>query len=146
MRRSAPALVDPGPPSRVMSLERHIDVLVCGAGPVGLTAALALARRGGLAVEVIDEADVRAGLSYALALHPATLRLLDELGVAGELLEHGLAVDRIAFYDRSERRLELAVSALGGAFPFVLVLPQSRLEEVLIAPERAGGACAIATA
>ena len=51
---------------------RNPDVLVVGAGPVGMFAALSLARAG-VDVEVIDQAARRAGHSYAVGLHPASL-------------------------------------------------------------------------
>jgi NADPH-dependent dioxygenase len=60
---------------------RHTDpeVLVVGAGPVGLTAALFLQLHG-VRVEVIDEDQRTTQHSYALAIHPRTLRILDEAG------------------------------------------------------------------
>ena len=69
-----------------MSAVRQADALVVGAGPTGLVAALSLAKAG-LAVEIIDEAWRPAGHSYALALHPRSLLLLDELGVAAAAIE-----------------------------------------------------------
>lgn len=56
------------------------EVLVVGAGPVGLCGALALARKG-FRTEIIDQAEKRGGHSYALALHSQTLRLLEEFGL-----------------------------------------------------------------
>jgi 2-polyprenyl-6-methoxyphenol hydroxylase-like FAD-dependent oxidoreductase len=63
-------------------------VLVVGAGPTGLFAALGLSQAG-LSVEVIDEEWRPAGHSYALALHPRSLRLLDELGLAEDVVARG---------------------------------------------------------
>lgn len=104
------------------------DVLVVGAGPVGLYAALELAERG-IEVEIIDGQWRTAAHSYALALHPASLELLDGLGLAEELLEHGHRVDTVAFYDGGSRKSELKLSALPAKYPFVLVLPQQALED-----------------
>ena len=50
------------------------QVLVIGAGPVGLFTALLLAERG-LKVQIIDEQWRSATRSYGLALHPSSLRL-----------------------------------------------------------------------
>ena len=70
-----------------MRLKRDCQVLVTGAGPVGLFAALSLAERG-IDVQIIDKEWRGSSHSYALALHPEALRLLDALGAAKELIDH----------------------------------------------------------
>lgn len=106
------------------------DVLVVGAGPVGLLAALRLASRG-VRVTILDKHQRTGVHSYALALHSDSLRMLDELGVLPEILSHGHRVERIDFYEGGSRRCGLSFSELGGEHPFVLVLPQSLLESAL---------------
>jgi len=64
-----------------MLLERDVQVLVCGAGPVGLMAALSLARRG-VRAAVVDEQPRTAARTYACALHPRSSELLDDVGAA----------------------------------------------------------------
>ncbi len=106
---------------------RNTEVAIVGGGPVGLLAALVLAERG-VRIQVFDK-DRRTVLhSYALAIHPETLRLLDELRLADRLVEQGHAVRTLAFYEDGRRQAEVDFSGLGGKYPFVLVLPQSRLE------------------
>ena len=61
------------------------EVLVVGAGPVGLVAALFL-QQYDVRVEIVDMHQRTAQHSYALAIHPRTLRILDEAGLSGALL------------------------------------------------------------
>lgn len=105
-------------------------VLVAGAGPVGQFAALCLARRG-VPVQIIDDEWRPAGHSYALALHPASLELLDELGLRDPLLEHAVQVQRVAFYDGKERQAEVDLGKLDTPTPFAAVLRQDRFERLL---------------
>jgi len=117
----------------------HTEVLVVGAGPVGLWTALLLAEKG-IEVSLIDRESRTAARSYACALHPATLELLDTLGLAESAIERGRRVDRVAFYDGPARQAEIQLSKLGGSFPFLLILPQSGLEGLLEQRLRAAGA------
>ena len=107
------------------------QVLVVGAGPVGLSAALRLAQAG-IAVEIIDEQWRPAGHSYALGLHPSSLALLAELGLAEELEQAGARVPTMSLFERRERRAQVPLGE-GARFPFALSLPQSELESRLAA-------------
>lgn len=69
-------------------MNRMDRVLVVGAGPVGLTAAHELARRG-LRVRLVDAAPGPATTSRAVAVHPRTLETFDQMGVVEPVLERG---------------------------------------------------------
>lgn len=106
------------------------EALVVGAGPVGLFAAVRLAERG-IRVQILDEERRPAARSYALALHPASLALLEEAGLASAVLDQGHRLRRLAFYEGRERRAVLDFEALPCRFPFLTVLPQQSLEGIL---------------
>jgi 2-polyprenyl-6-methoxyphenol hydroxylase-like FAD-dependent oxidoreductase len=113
------------------ALSNKVDVLVIGAGPCGLLSALSLARDG-LEVEVVDRAWRSSAQSYACGIHAATLELLERIGVVQSALESGFRVDTVGLYEGAERRGEIHLSELkSGKFPFLLVLAQDRLEELL---------------
>jgi len=113
-----------------MFSKRKTQVLIAGAGPVGLFSALLLAERG-VEVMIVDEEWRTAGHAYGLTLHANTLELLDGEGLASPLLEQAHRVDTIALYDGSDRHTEIDLSALGGRFPYLVALPQSALESTL---------------
>ena len=113
-----------------MRRDDRTEVLVVGAGPVGMFTALQLAGSG-IAVRLIDQESRTAGRSYACALHPRTLQLLDEAGLAREAIQRGQRIETVAFYEGALRRAEIKLSGLLGEFPFVLVLAQSSLEDLL---------------
>ena len=106
------------------------EVLVAGAGPVGLFAGIALQERG-VRVAIYDQDSRMASRSYALALHPSSLCMLDEIGLAQRLISLGTKVETVAFYEGTNRHVELDYRKLDGPFPFLLVVPQNVLEHVL---------------
>src|SRR6476659_1651751 len=103
------------------------EVLVVGAGPVGLVAALFLQQRG-VRVTIVDMHQRTTQHSYALAIHPRTLRVLDEAGLSEGLIRAGRKLTTIAYYDGRDRRAEIDYSALSAKHPYLLVVRQSLLE------------------
>src|SRR3977135_3195193 len=74
-------------------------VIVVGAGPVGLTAALALGRRGIPTVLLAAEPELVMELRGS-TFHPPTLDLLDEFGVVPRMIDVGLKAPTWQFRDR----------------------------------------------
>ena len=108
--------------------ENNPEALIVGAGPVGQFAALALARRG-VRVRVVDRGLWPCAQSYALALHPKSMKLLAGLGLRDAVLSSATMVDSIGLYDAKTRRASLPVA--DGAGDGVAVMRQDVLEGVL---------------
>ena len=103
------------------------EVLVVGAGPVGLVATLFLQQQG-VRVEVLDTHQRTNQHSYALAIHPRTLEILDAAGLSEGLIAAGRKLTKVAYYEGPERRAEIDYSVLTSRHPYLLVLRQSLLE------------------
>ncbi|MFQ5630326.1 MAG: FAD-dependent oxidoreductase [bacterium] len=110
--------------------KKQPEVLVVGAGPVGLLAALLLAKHG-VRVEIVDKEERRAGHSYALALHSQTLALFNTLDLLDKVLEQCYRVQTVGLYEGIERKAELQLSALRPEHAFIAVLQQNTFEGIL---------------
>ncbi|MGV9879669.1 FAD-dependent monooxygenase [Streptomyces sp. NPDC003006] len=110
-------------------------VVVAGAGPVGLMTAAELALAG-IQVLVVDKRPAPAPHPRALSLHARSLELLDRRGLASRLVQEGRRMPCGHF---AALPVALDFSVLDTRFPFMLGLPQTRLEEVLEMHARALG-------
>jgi 2-polyprenyl-6-methoxyphenol hydroxylase-like FAD-dependent oxidoreductase len=105
-------------------------VLIAGAGPTGLAAALFLAELG-VNSRIVDPAPAAALTSKALAVNPRSLELLKPTGVADRILAEGRSVQRMQLRGEHGQLLAtIPVNVLPGPFPMV-ALPQSRTEALL---------------
>jgi 3-(3-hydroxy-phenyl)propionate hydroxylase len=108
-------------------------VVIVGAGPVGLTVALSLARQG-IPVQVIESepgltVDQRAG-----SFHPPTLEMLAPLGVTEEMHRIGIKVPRWQIRDRKQGVIvewDLGLIADLTPYPYRFHLEQHRLTPIL---------------
>jgi 2-polyprenyl-6-methoxyphenol hydroxylase-like FAD-dependent oxidoreductase len=113
--------------------------VIVGAGPVGLGAALFLARQG-RAVRVVEMRDEPRQQSRALAVNPRTLDLLEATGVTSRMLERGSPIRGVCFYRAGRRIARLSFAGMHPRYPFMLALSQATSERLLAeALEAAGG-------
>jgi 3-(3-hydroxy-phenyl)propionate hydroxylase len=111
-----------------------LPIAIIGAGPIGLTTALGLAfHRIPFVVFEDDDRlslDTKAGTTLT-----RTLEVFERYGVADAVLAQALRVDEIGEIDRATNRSTLSVrlDALDAEtrYPFVINLPQDRMEPVL---------------
>jgi NADPH-dependent dioxygenase len=113
-----------------MKLENELEVLIVGAGPVGLWSALRLAENE-IKVGIVDKSERNTVRNYACALHPSSLNLLDQAGLLDPILKYGCRIDKVAVYEGDQRRIELPLSTLAQENPFVVTFSQGRLEQLL---------------
>ncbi|KAI1171768.1 FAD binding domain-containing protein [Nemania sp. FL0916] len=114
-----------------------VDVLVVGAGPVGLITAYQLARFGGVSVRIIEKhtKSVQDAYGRAITLFPRSSEMLDQLGLADELLQEAFACrETVAYNSEGEEVHGRGWSFMGDmkdtAFDFALVLRQKYQEEI----------------
>ena len=105
------------------------DILVVGAGPVGLTMTAELARHG-VRVRIIDRLSAPLPYCRAIGVTPRTLEVWDDMGLAREMIDAGIWIDglRSIINGRPARDNLLELSDL----PFgELGVPQYETERVL---------------
>ncbi len=112
-----------------MSLEQA-DVVVVGAGPVGLLAALAAARNGNT-VTLLEKNAVRPPQSRAIGITAPTLGIFERLGLLDGFLRSGVRVARAGGYSETRKLCTVDFSGLKTPYPFVLAIPQDRTESLL---------------
>jgi 2-polyprenyl-6-methoxyphenol hydroxylase-like FAD-dependent oxidoreductase len=106
------------------------EVLIAGAGPVGLTLGAALTQRG-LGNVLIDRQPAGANTSRAAVIHARTLEALDEVKVTAQMVEQGVVVPRFAVRDGDRALLTVDFTALPTPYPYTLMLPQNETELIL---------------
>src|SRR5437868_5708962 len=116
-------------------MDHHSPVLIAGGGPVGVIAALALARQG-IPVRVFEAEDHVNDNPRAATTHAATLEMLAELGLVEEVIRRGLIEPKFRIWDRASREItaefDFGVLKDDTRFPYVVQCEQHKLANMTI--------------
>ncbi len=107
------------------------DVLIVGAGPVGLFLANECARRG-LNWRIIEENSSQSEHSKALAIFPRTLEIFDMAGVAAPFLETANRVTSVAVMTQERTLAHMRFEPEDTPYAFVAMVPQNVTERLLV--------------
>lgn len=107
----------------------HFDYIVAGGGPVGTATAVKLGRAG-KRVRLLEAREELGSERRATTFHPPSLEMLEEIGLATQLLEEGIVCDTYQYRDLELGKIaSLDYGVLEGLtpYPYRLQVEQSRL-------------------
>lgn len=108
-------------------------ILIVGAGPVGLAAAIEFSRRG-YTPRIVDTASGPPPIveSRALAINVRSLDLLEPAGVTLRILAEAVQVKQMRMFAHDRRLLTVDTMEIQGRFQGMHVLPQGRTQHILL--------------
>ncbi|CAK5277056.1 unnamed protein product [Mycena citricolor] len=118
-----------------MSLPAETPILIVGAGPCGMAAALSLYHQGIRDVVIVDAIEPGENASRAMVIHAATLEALDKIECMDIILPLGVQLGSLGMHEGPSYLLTADFSLLADKtkFPFGLLIPQSRTERAMLA-------------
>ncbi len=105
-------------------------ILIAGAGPTGLTAAVELARLG-IIPKIIDKKDGPSVLSRAVGILPSSLNTLKPSGVTAQLLSEGVRLQTVQIFRGSKKLVRFSLTGGHPDWDYAIALAQDRTEAAL---------------
>ncbi len=107
------------------------DVLIVGAGPVGLTAAAELTRQGAR-VRIVDKRDGPVIYSQALAVHVRTQEILGALGIADRWQAAGHRLEEVSVHAHGKKIGTVHPGGIDGPYTHPITVSQETTERLLV--------------
>lgn len=104
-----------------------MKLLIVGAGPTGLTAALKLAKYG-ILPDIIDKKDSPSKLSRAVGILPASMQIFESLGVAEIIRKNAISCQQVIIHQNTKPILHLAFEETDDVNHHLFALAQDRTE------------------
>ncbi|KTC78184.1 FAD-dependent monooxygenase [Legionella brunensis] len=111
-------------------MAEKLEVLVVGAGPVGLFCANEL-RRHGLHCRIIDKKNALSDKSKALAIHIRSLDVMEDCGFINEIVTQGHQIDGAICQSADQQLFDIDFVQLEANRHFFIDLPQNQTEHIL---------------
>jgi 2-polyprenyl-6-methoxyphenol hydroxylase-like FAD-dependent oxidoreductase len=105
-------------------------VLIAGAGPTGMMAAIELSRFN-IPVRLIDKNEKPETTSRAIGVQARTLELLEQRGLASSLVKHGNPGFAFSSYGDGKRIFRLEFERISSKYNYLLFVSQAETEKVL---------------
>jgi pentachlorophenol monooxygenase len=116
--------------NRCVTDDFDTDVLIAGAGPIGLTAGIELARRG-IAIRIVDPLLEPPQYAKAVGVQPRTLEVFEGMGVLGAVLDTAVRMRGQIVYVNGTKQSQLDL-VVPDDVPFdFIAIPQYDTERVL---------------
>jgi len=109
-----------------------VDVIIIGAGPIGLMLANLLGARG-VRTQVFDLRAKPLESSMAIGVTPPSLEILRRLGLDETFRDAGVPVRHAEVHESRQRLGRLDFAQLKTDYPFFLSIPQAHTVEILFA-------------
>jgi 2-polyprenyl-6-methoxyphenol hydroxylase-like FAD-dependent oxidoreductase len=110
--------------------DKPLDVLVIGAGPVGLFCANELTRHG-LRCRIIEKKTNLSEHSKALGIHIRTMDVMADCDFLDEMFAQGLKINQVCFKSKGKELVRASFEGVKAKWRFILDLPQNETEAIL---------------